>query len=440
MRIDIALFLLFAIVTCQTTVVVTGNDVSADTTDTAKAPIARKLRRERIPGGKSGGKIPGSYIVQLDDDADDVDTAALKAVESMHLLKQEMISTNALSSSSSLTNTAPVTASRVYKHSIKGFLIENVPDKLAPTLSEIPGVKQVVQDQIITLDYKTEIISETKNADALGGEGKRVLQTAAQQTPPGITMVGGPFRSFNAGIKVFVIDTGCSDLTGDLNINTTLSKNFAGSPATFPRPAWYDGYGHGTHVAGIIAAINNNIGVVGVVPGAQIVCVRVLDNTGSGYVSNVIDGINYAAQVGRSGDVINLSLGGVFMQVFNDAITNVATNYGIKFAIAAGNNSQNAKNYSPAGAEGANISTVACCSTATTLSGSKMCSFSNWGMPPIDYIAPGFNILSLATNYGGTKTMSGTSMSAPIVAGLYVAGLNSRGTVNGYPFPYKQQA
>jgi len=433
MRIDIALFLLFAIVTCQTTVVVTGNDVSADTTDTAKAPIARKLRRERIPGGKSGGKIPGSYIVQLDDDADDVDTAALKAVESMHLLKQEMISTNALSSSSSLTNTAPVTASRVYKHSIKGFLIENVPDKLAPTLSEIPGVKQVVQDQIITLDYKTEIISETKNADALGGEGKRVLQTAAQQTPPGITMVGGPFRSFNAGIKVFVIDTGCSDKTGDLNIDTTLSKNYAGGNN---KPAWYDGNGHGTHVSGTVAAKDNTIGVIGVVPGATIVAVRVLDNNGSGSMSSVIYGINYVAQVGKSGYVANMSLGGGFYQLLNNAVINAAAK-GIRFAIAAGNDyGANAANYSPASANGPNISTVACCSTATDASGSQICVFSNKGTPPIDYIAPGLNILSLARTYGGTATLSGTSMSTPHVAGLYVACLSSRGTVSGFPFAH----
>ena len=432
MRIKIAFFLLFAIATCQTTVVVTGNDVSADTTDTVKAPIARKLRRQRIPGGKSGDKIPGSYIVQLDDDADDVDTAALKATESMHLMQQEMISTNALSSSS-LTNTAPVKASRVYKHSIKGFLIENVPDKLAASLSEIPGVKQVVQDQIITLDYKTEIISETKNPDALGVEGKRVLQTAAQQTPPGITMVGGPFRSFNAGIKVFVIDTGCSDKTGDLNIDKTLSKNYAGGNN---KPAWSDGNGHGTHVSGIIAAKDNTIGVVGVVPGATIVAVRVLDNTGTGSMSSVINGINYVAKVGKSGDVANMSLGGLYYQLLNDAVTKAAAK-GIKFAIAAGNDyGANSANYSPASVNGPNISTVACCTTATDASGSQICSFSNKGAPPIDYIAPGLNILSLARTYGGTATMSGTSMSTPHVAGLYVACLSSRGTVSGFPFAH----
>jgi len=174
-----------------------------------------------------------------------------------------------------------------------------------------------------------------------------------------------------------------------------------------------------------------------VVPGAKIVCVRVLDNTGSGYVSSVIDGINYVAQVGRSGDVINLSLGAAgYIQELNDAITNVATSKGIRFAIAAGNNNDNAANYSPASAEGANISTAACCSTATDASGSQMCWFSNWGAPPIDFIAPGLDILSLGTSYGGTATMSGTSMSAAHVSGLYVAGFYSKRTINGYPFPF----
>eukprot|EP00590_Aulacoseira_subarctica_P010849 CAMPEP_0172421296 /NCGR_PEP_ID=MMETSP1064-20121228/7548_1 /TAXON_ID=202472 /ORGANISM="Aulacoseira subarctica , Strain CCAP 1002/5" /LENGTH=433 /DNA_ID=CAMNT_0013161619 /DNA_START=92 /DNA_END=1393 /DNA_ORIENTATION=+ len=431
MRIEIAFFLLFAIATCQTTVVVTGNDVSAETTDTAKAPIARKLLRERIPGGKSGDKIAGSYIVQLEDDAD-VDAVALNAVERMHSMKQEMIASSALSSSS-LTNTAPVKASHIYKHSIKGFLMENVPDKLAPSLSEIPGVKHVVQDQIITLDYETEIISENKDADALGGKGKRALQTAAQKTPPGITMVGGPFSSFNTSIKVFVIDTGCSDQTGDLNIDTTLSKNYAGGNN---KPAWYDGNGHGTHVSGTIAAKDNTIGVIGVVPGATIVAVRVLDNKGSGSTSSVINGINYVAQVGKPGDVANMSLGGGFYQLLNNAVINAAAK-GIRFAIAAGNDyGANAANYSPASANGPNISTVACCSTATDASGSQICSFSNVGAPPIDYIAPGLNILSLARTYGGTATMSGTSMSTPHVAGLYVACLSSSGTVNGYPFAH----
>ena len=372
MIIHIALLLLFFSVICETTGVVTAKDENADTKNTAKATMARNLRK-RISGRRAGDKVTGSYIVRLEDGVD-VDIVALKATEIMDLLKQEMTSNNALS---------PVKASRLYKHSISGFLMENVPDELVSSLTNVPGVIGVVQDQIITVDYRTEILPDNPDLDVVEDISERLLaKTPGQKIPQSITMVGGPILSFDTSKKVFVIDTGCSDLTGDLNINTTLSKNFAESPATFPRPAWYDGYGHGTHVAGIIAAINNKIGVVGVVPGAQIVCVRVLDNTGSGYVSNVIDGIDYAAQVGRSGDVINLSLGAVFVQVLNDAVTNVAAKYGIRFAIAAGNNNQNAQNYSPASAEGANISTVACCSTATTLSDSEMCSFSNWGTPP----------------------------------------------------------
>lgn len=449
---------------------------------------------------------------------------ALVAVESTQRLKQKEINNNALSSSS-LFNTAPVKTTRFYKHSIKGFLIENVPDEIASSLSNVPGVIRVEQDQVVFVAYRTEIlprndevniIEDTGNvpfANAMeeqtpqgvtidGGtmsslktsEKTFVIKTSSsisminkteivaaklrlfmktsaqkiskgntaakapssstykskkgnrlsakpsgkQQTPQNIIMVGGPIKYFKKSKKVFVIDSGCSDETGDLNINKALSKNFADSPATFPRPAWYDGYGHGTHVAGIIAAIDNHIGVVGVVPGAEIVCVRVLDSNGVGYVSSVIDGINYAAQVGRSDDVINLSLWTNFVvPSFNDAIANVATNNGFKIAIAAGNGyGANASDYSPASAEGPNISTVACCSTATSLSDSQMCDFSNVGAPPIDFIAPGLDILSLSTSYGGTATMSGTSMSAAHVSGLYVAGFYSKRTINGYPFPF----
>jgi subtilisin family serine protease len=186
-----------------------------------------------------------------------------------------------------------------------------------------------------------------------------------------------------------------------------------------------DENGHGTHVAGTIAAINNSIGVVGVAPGAPVVAVRVLNKRGSGSNSGVIAGVDYVSQTAAPGDVANMSLGGGISQALDDAVAAAAAK-GIRFALAAGNDAANANGSSPARVNGPNIYTVSAFGQ-----GDVFASFSNFGNPPVDYAEPGVGILSTWLA-GGYNTISGTSMATPHLAGLLLVGpIRSGGTVIG---------
>jgi subtilisin family serine protease len=175
-----------------------------------------------------------------------------------------------------------------------------------------------------------------------------------------------------------------------------------------------DQNGHGTHVAGTIAAKDNTIGVIGVAPGATVVPVRVLDRRGSGSTSGVIAGVDYVGANGKPGDVANMSLGGGISATLDQAVIDAAKG-GVRFALAAGNESDDADNHSPARAEGANIFTV----SAIDIN-DKFASFSNYGNH-VDWAEPGVSIKSTWLS-GGYNTISGTSMATPHLAGLLLAG------------------
>jgi subtilisin family serine protease len=180
-------------------------------------------------------------------------------------------------------------------------------------------------------------------------------------------------------------------------------------------------------VAGTIGAKNNGQDVVGVAAGATLVAVRVLDNGGSGTYSAVIAGVDHVGANGASGDVANMSLGGPASTALDDAVR-AAASQGIEFVLAAGNSGAHANNYSPARANGTNITTV-----SAFAPGDTWASFSNYGNPPIDWAAPGVSVLSTRRG-GGTTTLSGTSMAAPHVAGLLLLGnVSSDGLVTGDP-------
>ena len=218
-----------------------------------------------------------------------------------------------------------------------------------------------------------------------------------------------------------VIDSGVQADHPDLNVNAALGANFSSDSSSD------DFSGHGTHVAGTIAAINNSIGVVGVAPGTEIVAVKVLNRRGSGTISGVIAGVDYAASIAQNGDVANMSLGGGFSQALNDAVV-AAASTGLKFTLAAGNESTSATTKSPASANGANIYTI-----SSFANGDVWSSFSNFGNPPVDFAEPGSSIYSTYKG-GGYATLSGTSMAAPHAAGLLLLGaIRSGGTVSGDP-------
>ena len=232
---------------------------------------------------------------------------------------------------------------------------------------------------------------------------KPVPVQPAQTVPYGIIRVG---HASGIGKTAWIIDTGIDLDHPDLNVNTVLQKNFIDPTSTAD-----DDNGHGTHCAGTVAAIDNAIGVIGVAAGATVVPVKVLARNGSGAYSGIIAGVDYVASAGSAGNSANMSLTGPVYQALDDAVL-AASNKGIFFALAAGNNSQNAINFSPARVSGPNVWTL----SAMDIN-DNWASFSNYGNPPIDYCDPGVNVYSCYKG-GGYTTMSGTSMASPHMCGI----------------------
>jgi hypothetical protein len=280
-----------------------------------------------------------------------------------------------------------------YKHSLIGFSAMLNQDQLRQ-LEEDERVSYVEQNKIISL-----IIPDVSNLldPILGNED-------GQQTPYGIHRVGGPFDG--TGMTTWVIDTGVDLNHNDLLVDRERSRSFV-----LVEPTSNDLNGHGTHVAGTIAALDNDLDVVGVAAGASVVGVKVLNALGIGSTAEVIAGIDYVAGNAEAGEVANMSLGGSASEALDDAVRNAADR-GILFAIAAGNDSAHAENYSPARVVHNNVWTVSAVDEDDVFA-----SFSNYGNPPVRFAAPGVDVRSLWLS-NTTRTLSGTSMAAPHVAGI----------------------
>lgn len=200
-------------------------------------------------------------------------------------------------------------------------------------------------------------------------------------------------------IKVGIIDTGIDTKHPDLTLNIKGGVSTVGYTKSYN-----DDNGHGTHVAGIAAALNNNFGVVGVGPQIDLYGVKVLDRRGSGYLSDVIEGLDWAIKNGMQ--VVNMSLGtSSDVQSFREAVARV-NSAGIVQVAAAGN-SGGSVIYPAAYPEVIAVSATDKTDTIT--------SWSSRG-PEVDLAAPGVDIYS--TYKGSTyQTLSGTSMASPHVAG-----------------------
>lgn len=285
----------------------------------------------------------------------------------------------------------------VYSSTIKGLSVSLSARELKE-LQNDPRVAYIEKDRVIQLAPPPG-----KGPNKGGDDGG----SSSQSIPWGITRVGGAVDG--TGKTAWVIDSGIDLDHPDLKVDVKRSRTFitSGKDATSAD----DLNGHGTHVAGTIAALDNEEGVVGVAAGATVVAVKVLDRRGSGSYSGVIAGVDHVGANGEAGDVANMSLGGPVSNALDNAVKNAASK-GIKFSLAAGNDGANANNSSPARANGTNIYTISAIN-----SGDVMASWSNWGNPPVDYAAPGVSIKSTWKS-GGYNTISGTSMAAPHVAGI----------------------
>jgi subtilisin family serine protease len=267
-----------------------------------------------------------------------------------------------------------------------GGVVAAMTKSQAENLKKDASVKSVEPDRIVALSTCFTVVARTLvtwNINKVGyGDGR--------------------------GKTAWVIDTGIDFDHPDLNVDQTRSRSFIPNVTSAD-----DENGHGTHVAGIIGAKNNNIGVLGVASDATLVSLRVLDKDGKGTLSSIIQALSYISANARAGDVVNMSVGEDEQpsDVLDQQVKAIAAK-GIYVAIAAGNDSKSANSFSPGRANADNIFTVTAVDSLD-----RFASFSNYGNDVVDFAAPGVRILSTYKD-GQYARMSGTSMATPHVAGL----------------------
>lgn len=211
------------------------------------------------------------------------------------------------------------------------------------------------------------------------------------------------------GIKVAILDTGCDLSHPDLMNQIIGGRNFTTDDNGEP-DKYQDYNGHGTHVAGTIAALQNENGVVGVAPEASLFIVKVLDGDGSGQYEWIIDGINYAVE--QKVDIISMSLGGPEdVPELHQAIQNAIKN-NILVVCAAGNEGDGEDATDELGYPGCYNEVISVGAIDLERNSSRFSNSNN----EIDLVAPGEKILSTYLN-GKYAKLSGTSMATPHVTG-----------------------
>jgi subtilisin len=344
------------------------------------------------------GRIPDNYIIVLKDDAGrDAERNAGQGHEPV---------------ASDMAREHDLKVTDTYQSVLKGFVAKIPAQRLSAVRSD-PRVEFVTED--------------------------RVVRASAQRMPTGVNRIEADKSSTRAGngsgavnADIAILDTGIYE---HRDLRVSGGYNCMGSDSQ----AWSDLNGHGTHVAGSAAAKDNRSGVVGVAPGARLWAIKVLDKNGSGTWSSVICGIDQVTTRANTIEVANLSLSGFVGPGADDgncgntnsdalhlAICN-SVNAGVTYVVAAGNDGSNASNNAPAAYdEVITVSALADYNGQPSGGAPNTCfqdpavdddfaSFSNFGSD-VDLGAPGVCIRSTWIS-GGYRTISGTSMASPHVAG-----------------------
>ncbi len=359
-------------------------------------------------------EIPGSYIVVFEDGVDGSAGTDL------------------------LELSAGVSADAVFTNAIEGFAADMSTEQVE-RLAASDLVAAIVPDRRVSIGLHQNPFQTLPTG---------VDRVDAESNPIAAIDNSGP----NLNIDVAVIDTGITPGHLDLNFGGGPSLPCAGN-------TYVDGHGHGTHVSGTVAAIDNNLGVVGVAPGARVWAVKVLDNAGNGTTSCVISGVDWVTgrrleyndgpgdgDPGVNIQAANLSLGGnaegppqddPLCQAIGSAVA-----AGVMIIVAAGNAASDSATESPAhcptavtvsafgdfdgqpGALSANtLGGFSSCQPNEVITDDTFACFSNYGSL-VDIAAPGVDIVSTYPGPGGSCSvtscyawMSGTSMAAPHVTG-----------------------
>jgi subtilisin family serine protease len=369
-----------------------------------------------LPKRMGNDIIPGHYIVVLRDHVQDPDFVA-ENIARYHRF----------------------TLGHVYKRALKGFS------------ARIPGAR---------------LEAVARDPDVAFIEPDRWVYAVQQTIPTGVERMGtlqNPTAKIDGvddrvNVDIAIIDTGIDLDHPDLNV--VSSTNCARSVGACRDGQGNDGHGHGTHVAGIAAALDNNYGAVGVAPGARLWAVKVMSDNGTGYLSWIIKGIDWVTAHATSIEVANMSLAWYgYSSAAHTAIKNSVVK-GVVYFAAAGNDSTDV--YGPDGTFGtgddicpAAFPEVAAISALNDTNGTwggtggaseygnddSLASFSNFsrsvvqGNPvvspgmAIDLMCPGVNIYSTYKN-GGYTAFSGTSMASPHAAGLAALHIAQYGRAN----------
>lgn len=262
----------------------------------------------------------------------------------------------------------------------------------------IPKGQLVSAESVLTALPEVERVSEDFVQNWLRQEAPG---DQAQRLPWGIARVNAKGAwpvTRGKGVKVAVVDTGIDHSHPDL-------KTAGGFNVITHDENYMDDQGHGTHVAGTIAALDNGEGVVGVAPDVTLYGVKVLDANGSGTFASVVEGIQWTVE--HKMDVANFSLGASQGSPELEAAVKAAAKAGVAVVCAAGNSG---------GSVGYPAAYEDVLAISASSSQDKLAYFSSRG-PQVDFIAPGVSIDSTYMG-GGYDSLSGTSMACPHAAGL----------------------